>query len=104
MSCSPPRGRVLVRCAMKYSKSLWQSLRSPIATISLAGLTLAPGPTSWAQEKKQEVPSPAIRVSVRLVIADAVVTDKEGKVVTGLGRQDFTLLEDGKPQKVTTVS
>ncbi len=49
------------------------------------------------------MPSPAIRVSVRLVLADAVVTDKDGKVVTGLGAQDFTVLEDGKPQKVTMV-
>ena len=89
---------------MNYSKSLRQSIRMLLATISLAGLAFALGPAGSAQEQKPEVPSPAIRVSVRLVIADAVVTDKDGKVVTGLGAQDFTLLEDGKPQKVTTVS
>ena len=89
---------------MKYSRSWWQNILALVATISLAGLTFALGPAGWAQEQKPEVPSPAIRVSVRLVIADAVVTDKDGKVVTGLGTQDFTLLEDGKPQKVTTVS
>src|SRR5260370_35744190 len=65
---------------------------------------LRSGPAGWAQEQKPEVPSPAIRVSVRLVLADAVVTDKDGKVVTGLGPRDFTVLEDGKPQKVTMVS
>src|SRR5712692_1517915 len=97
-------GRELVRCKMNYSKSLRQSIRMLLATISLAGLAFALGPAGSAQEQKPEVPSPAIRVSVRLVIADAVVTDKDGKVVTGLGAQDFTLLEDGKPQKVTTVS
>jgi VWFA-related protein len=89
---------------MKYSKSWWQSIRLVVATISLAGLTFALGPAGWAREQKPEVPSPAIRVSVRLVIANAVVTDKDGKVVTGLGAQDFTVLEDGKPQKVTMVS
>src|SRR5216684_4284435 len=97
-------GRELVRCKMNYSKSLRQSILMLLATISLAGLAFALGPAGSAQEQKPEVPSPAIRVSVRLVIADAVVTDKDGKVVTGLGAQDFTLLEDGKPQKVTTVS
>jgi len=30
--------------------------------------------------------------------------DNAGKLVTGLGAQDFTVLEDGKPQKVTMVS
>src|SRR5260370_1222964 len=89
---------------MKYSRSWWQNILALVPTISLAGLTFALGPAGWAQEQKPEVPLPAIRVSVRLVIADAVVTDKDGKVVTGLGTQDFTLLEDGKPQKVTTVS
>jgi VWFA-related protein len=89
---------------MTYSKSWWQSVRVLAATISLAGLTFALGPAGWAQEQKPEVPSPAIRVSVRLVLADAVVTDKDGKVITGLGSQDFTVLEDGKPQKVTMVS
>ncbi len=89
---------------MKCSRAWWQSIRMLVAAISLAGLTFALGPAGWAQEQKPEVPSPAIRVSVRLVLADAVVTDKDGKVVTGLGPQDFTVLEDGKPQKVTMVS
>jgi VWFA-related protein len=89
---------------MKHSKSWWQSIRVLVATISLAGLTFALGPAGWAQEQKPEEPAPAIRVSVRLVLADAIVTDKDGKVVTGLGAQDFTVLEDGKPQKVTMVS
>ncbi len=89
---------------MKCSKAWWQSIRMLVAAISLAGLTFALGPAGWAQEQKPEVPSPAIRVSVRLVLADAVVTDKDGKVVTGLGPQNFTVLEDGKPQKVTMVS
>src|SRR6266849_291806 len=98
------RERDLVRCEMKCSKAWWQSIRMLVAAISLAGLTFALGPAGWAQEQKPEVPSPAIRVSVRLVLADAVVTDKDGKVVTGLGPQNFTVFEDGKPQKVTMVS
>jgi len=39
-----------------------------------------------------------------MVLVDALVTDKDGKVVTGLGAPDFTVLEDGKPQKLTTIS
>jgi hypothetical protein len=36
------------------------------------------------------------RVEVRLVEVDAVVTDRRGRPVTGLGRDDFELLVDGR--------
>lgn len=49
-------------------------------------------------------PAPALRATARLVLADAIVTDKAGKAITGLGPQDFTVLEDGKPQKLAMVS
>ncbi|HUL14670.1 MAG TPA: VWA domain-containing protein [Terriglobales bacterium] len=74
-----------------------------ILAVAMAGLGMM-GARAWAQNQNSTVPAPAVRVTVRLVLADAVVTDKEGKVVTGLGPQDFTVLEDGKPQKVTTFS
>jgi VWFA-related protein len=51
--------------------------------------------TSFAQDKAPEFPS-----SVELVTVDVVVKDKKGKPVTGLRPEDFTILEDGKPQKV----
>ncbi|MEE8523069.1 MAG: VWA domain-containing protein [Thermoanaerobaculia bacterium] len=37
------------------------------------------------------------RVDVRLVEVDAVVTDQRGRPVSGLGRDDFELLIDGRP-------
>ncbi len=89
---------------MKYSRSWWQNIRVLFATISLAGLAFALRPAAWAQEQNSGVPAPAVRVSVRLVLVDAIVTDNAGKLVTGLGAQDFTVLEDGKPQKVTAIS
>jgi VWFA-related protein len=40
-----------------------------------------------------------IRVTTRIVVLDVVVTDKKGNVVTRpLGKDDFTVLEDGVPQ------
>jgi len=38
---------------------------------------------------------------VNLVQVDAVVTDSKGKPVTDLKREDFELLQDGKPQTIT---
>ncbi len=47
-----------------------------------------------------EVPVPTIRVSTHLVLVDVVVTDKQGKPVTGLRAEDFVVQEKGKTQKV----
>ena len=47
---------------------------------------------------------PAIRVTVDLVQVDAVVTDAQGHHVAGLKPEDFQVLEDGKPQKITHLS
>ncbi|WP_148210014.1 VWA domain-containing protein [Candidatus Korobacter versatilis] len=43
-----------------------------------------------------------IRATTRMVSVDAVVTDKEGRPVTNLTKDDFTILEDGKPQTVAS--
>jgi len=41
-----------------------------------------------------------IRQNVRRVIVDVVVSDSDGKPVSGLTAADFSILEDGKPQKI----
>ncbi|MDE3197174.1 MAG: VWA domain-containing protein, partial [Acidobacteriota bacterium] len=38
---------------------------------------------------------------VHLVVVDISVKDKSGKVIPGLKKTDFTVLEDGKPQQVS---
>jgi len=52
----------------------------------------------------QTVPEPTLRITVNLVQVDAVVTDGHGKRVTGLTKDDFVILQDGKPHKVTHCS
>lgn len=42
-----------------------------------------------------------IRISTQLVQLDAVVTDKEGKVVKGLNKDDFEVFENGKRQEIS---
>lgn len=44
--------------------------------------------------------SPTFRVNVKLVNVFATVVDQNGAPVGGLTKQDFTLLEDDKPQKI----
>jgi VWFA-related protein len=50
---------------------------------------------------KQQKPEPLLRLETELVQIDVVVTDKEGKLVRDLRREDFELFEDGRKQEVT---
>jgi VWFA-related protein len=50
----------------------------------------------------QQAPPPvAISVQSNLVNVDAVVTDEDGNLVTGLKRENFRVLDQGQPQQVT---
>ena len=43
-------------------------------------------------------------VTVSEVLLDALVTDRDGNVIVGLGPDDFIVEEQGKPMPVTSVS
>jgi VWFA-related protein len=47
-------------------------------------------------------PIPTIHVTSRLVVLDVVVTDGHGRSIKGLKPADFTLTEDGVPQKISS--
>ena len=53
------------------------------------------------QASPQPPQAPTFRVAVDYVELDAVVTDRDGKFVRDLAKEDFEVLEDGKPQNVT---
>ena len=86
------------------------------ATVLAVGLIGLVGTSSWAQEKPASAPpqtsqaaQPAepqagamIKKEVRLVLVDAVVTDKKGAYIRDLTQSDFKVFEDNKEQQVTT--
>jgi VWFA-related protein len=43
-----------------------------------------------------------IRVETNLVVNDVYVTDRQGRVITGLKKEDFVVREDGRPQTIET--
>ena len=43
-----------------------------------------------------------IRVNSDLVLTNVVVRDRQGNLVRGLSKDDFTIFEDGKPQRIAT--
>jgi len=56
---------------------------------------------SQAREPGQQQPE-TIRVDTSLVTVPVIVTDRDGRFVTGLTRADFQITEDGKPQEIAT--
>src|SRR4051812_7259258 len=69
-----------------------------VLTTAISAVALPP------QFSKEDVNTPAVRVSTRLVLVDAVVTVKAGQRITDLKKDDFTVLENGKPQKLSAFS
>jgi Ca-activated chloride channel homolog len=61
----------------------------------MAGMTLAA--TSAAHLRAQNAP---LRVDVKLVNVFVSVTDRNGALVGGLTRDDFSVTEDGRPQQI----
>lgn len=59
-----------------------------------------PTPTTAERLAAQESSIPVFRSRVHRVILDVVVTDANDKPVRGLSRDDFTVAEDGKTQRV----
>lgn len=55
-----------------------------------------------ADQKSSNQNGAVIRRTSRLVMLDVVVTDKTGRPVPGLGKQDFTIFEDGQAQKISS--
>src|ERR1700730_9747368 len=80
------------------------------ATVGCLGVAPA---RSWAQAPAQEQRTPAptepqpaaiIKKESRLVLVDAVVTDKKGNYVHDLAQKDFKVFEDNKEQQIASFS
>jgi VWFA-related protein len=61
------------------------------------GAETAPPPAPAKQEK----PEYAIAVESALVNFDVLVTDEDGKVLSGLQKENFRVLDNGRPQAIT---
>jgi VWFA-related protein len=63
----------------------------------------APAPAAQQQPPAAQQP-PTFKVRVDYVEVDAVVTDRQGRIVRDLKKEDFQVLEDGKAQAITNFS
>src|SRR5687767_13749601 len=59
------------------------------------------GQTTPAQQDPQ---NEKIKIGTNLVTAAVIVTDRYGRFISGLGRNDFAVLENGSAQKIEDFS
>src|SRR5260370_14455166 len=79
------------------------SLRPGVALLVLAS-AFSQTQNSQPAPAQESADMPLLRVTVNLVQVDAVVTDSKGNQITNLTPDDFVLLQDGKPQRITHFS
>jgi VWFA-related protein len=80
-------------------------IRTAIALLVLtSGFALALSEVEGRQQPPQEPPPVTFRVEVNYVEVDAIVTDANGNPITDLTAKDFQVLEDGRPQTISTFS
>src|SRR5262249_30752498 len=84
-----------------------QNTKRNFAPLVMA-ILLSQGAIPLPAQQGPQPPPPApqsqgqIRVTTELVLVNVVARDKKGNLVRDLKKEDFTLLEDGKKQDIST--
>src|SRR5688572_29193854 len=73
--------------------------RRPAFACGVAATVL--GSSLLAQERRPADQGFSFKSSVELVSVNATVTDANGRFVSGLRAEDFTIMEDGERQTIT---
>lgn len=80
-----------------------RQVRRNLAALVMTGLLLQGTVSLTAQQTGQPPASQGrIRVTTELVLVNVVARDKKGNLVHDLKKEDFTILEDGKKQEIST--
>src|SRR5215472_11814868 len=82
----------------------FSGVRQIAAVVVMAVLVAAPGvPQSATQPSQPNGQKPfTFKVESELVLVNVVARDKQGRPVTDLKKEDFTIFEEGKPQKISS--
>jgi len=75
--------------------------------VGCLGIAMFSSGQTTSPPNSQEIPrppEPSVRITTRVVLVDTIVTDANSRPVTNLSPSDFTILEDGKPQKISFFS
>jgi VWFA-related protein len=86
--------------ALRTSRNL--AVQFHAAALSAAMILFAHAARAHQTAPAQQPHTATLTVNARLVVLDVVVTDKAGNPVTDLKREDFTVFEDGKQQRIAS--
>ncbi len=64
----------------------------------------SPQPPASKEQSASNTSAPVIKTESRIVLVDAVVTDKKGNYIRDLTQKDFKVYEDNKEQAITSFS
>src|SRR5258706_15869116 len=81
---------------MKLTRKVFSILAAAILLLRMAAPAIA------QQADQPKVKEARIEVTTELVLVNVVARDKKGNLVRDLKKEDFTLLEDGKKQAIST--
>jgi VWFA-related protein len=73
---------------------------SPTALVLILVLAGAAMVSTQGSAAPQGATQPTFRTGINIVRVDVIVTDDDGKPVTDLAREDFEIVEDGRPQTI----
>jgi VWFA-related protein len=84
---------------------LWIRCLSCVMAMAVAGAgQTTEGASTGQKNQTVDRSQSVVRATTRLVIVDIVAVDDKGRPVTDLTADDFTVSEDGKPQKISDFS
>jgi VWFA-related protein len=83
-------------------KSTLFSILSMFVLLPFAAV--AQQPAAAPNSSQPQSTPPVLKVKTRMVVVDVVARNSKGEPVTDLKPEDFNLVEDGKPQKISSFS
>jgi Ca-activated chloride channel homolog len=85
-----------------YPQSLWT--RTALAVLTLFAAALPVFGQGQQEKPQQDSQQPSIKIGTNLVTVPVIVTDRYGRFVTGLTRNEFTVREEGAPHRIEDFS
>ena len=85
---------------MKFIRNLAAILIAPLATLCTAGSPVAVQQAQSGFQEQKPGPPGTIRVHVRLIPVDVIVTDRQNRPVTDMRQEEFQIFENGRLQEI----
>ncbi len=101
-SSSTPASSRPTTSSIPTAESSTPPTEAPVAPVSPQDDPTQANPAQTQPQTDQSAGGYVFKKQVEEIVLHAIVVDGQNRLVTGLPRENFQILEDGKPQKVTS--